>query len=198
MKEKSDLPSHLASKATLEKHEFQSQKFEFASKLEKHERQALLDYSGNSYSSINGALRSSKGESTTSKILSIDSALAKSAAPRDMITYRGIGGNSGKKLSQLSKGESFTDHGYFSTSTKREVAGNFTDSMSSNAIFVVHVKKGHPAAAIPSEHSHEAEILLPRGTKFTVLHVVEEMKPSWSGEMKLTRTIHVEARAPGH
>jgi hypothetical protein len=99
----------------------------------------------------------------------LDSAIAKSSVPQDMITYRGWG--FGSEVGSLSVGETFTDAGFVSTSASRKfVQKHFS---SGEPIAKIHLPKGQNAAfTYPGWFGHqtdEAELTLPSGLTFRVL-----------------------------
>ena len=149
----------------LSKTEFLNLKAEYHAKLNSSEKSALLKYSGEHYKDINNALRKGNipsGHADTVKHM--DTAIAKSAAPKDMHVLRNVHDKNGI-FSSLKPGDHFTDKGYVSTTNKTE--GVFSGSIQMKIL----IPKGHPAAIIPSHHPHEAEVLLPRNSKLRVHHV---------------------------
>jgi hypothetical protein len=155
-----------------------------------HVQSSIMAYSGSAYSSINGALRSHTGpgmQSLTSEVAqhvaNIDHAIAHSPAPHDLLLHRGISGSKVEELyGSLKPGDMITDQGYSSTSSQPGSA--FGGSVE----LKIHVPKGHPAMAIPSNHPNEQEILLPRSTKTRVVRV--ETVPGNYGGQK--RVVHME------
>lgn len=142
---------------------FKSERTAFTSKLTSSEKNAALSYSGSGYGEMNGGLRKGMLDGATkAKIEHLDAAINKHPAKTDMIVHRGTGGTD--VYSKMKAGDQFVEHGYSSTSAGSKAA------FSSNPVnFVIHVPKGHPAAPIPSKHPGENEVLLPRGTKFTLM-----------------------------
>lgn len=147
---------------TISQDEFASSKKTFSAKLDLSEKSALLKYSGESYQAINSSAR--HGDASHSAIKHMDSALAKSVLTTPMVTYRG---SKSKNFDDLKPGDTFVDKGYASTSYKLSIANSF----STDVIMKITTPAGKAIAAIPSQHTHEAEFLLPRNTTFKVTHV---------------------------
>ena len=137
------------------------------------ERNSVLAYSGSSYTPINEGLRGIRGRTVSSEsqrhIDQLDAALKNPAARmrQDAILYRGQGGLD--YFSKKNVGDEFDDKGFVSTS---QYTGN-AFYQSGTVRFHITVPKGHPAIAMGSDLSHysnEREILLPRGSRFRVVH----------------------------
>lgn len=140
----------------------------FDQKLETSERNAILNYSGSGYASINNKLRSSKGKEVSETIKNMDKAFKKAPAlTEDLVVRRGVG-SSGGVFDKLQTGDVFQDHGFVSTSAKP--GGGFSKSTSIH----IRVPKGAKGIYMDSKlslHSSEREFLLPRGSKFRVTGV---------------------------
>ncbi len=97
-----------------------------------------------------------------------------------LTVYRGAYGHhsaSAKKFKQ--KGHEFTDHGFTSTSLKKEVARTFSSRGKKSHIFAIHLKpgdKGYHLDRHKNYHEKEHEVLLHRGTRFKVTHHSEDDK----------------------
>jgi len=112
-------------------------------------------------------------------VRALDRGIAESAAPRDLVVYRGVNGDASARagkvdLAALKPGESFIDHGYSSTSTDLGGVGkSYTQGLGVRPGVELHIEvpAGHPIAPVPSEFSAEKELLLPRGSKYTVTSV---------------------------
>ena len=157
------------------------------SKLLNSERGALLDYSGPHYAPINAALR--KGEMPTDwrahAVERLDSALAKSSVPKDLLVYRGLRDQS--LVSHLKPGAVFRDHGFLSTTISKNVANDsFADG---GVLFHITIPKGGKALPMTRQghYNHEKEVLLPRGSRLRVRKV----------ERNENGTIIVHARVQG-
>lgn len=155
----------------------------FEAKLQPDEKAACTNYSVFA-EAVNGALRS--GQPPTSPIekhaLSVlDSAIRKSAAPTDMVVFRGIH-SAQDPLTHLKPGVVIQDKGYVSTTSSRDIASEFAhqehtgklDPSSTRVIVRIKVPRGHAAAPIPSTYKFEHEYVLPRGSKFKINSVAKE------------------------
>lgn len=148
-------------------HSFKEARKKHTNLMSSDEKSAVLSYSGNNYVNINGnpsdgtkGLRKPPPSAENmKKIEKIDAALAKSSFNQAITVHRGVGGKDFYK--DLNVGDSYTDLGYVSTS-----AGGSAAFSSKPVILTIKVPKGYPAAAIPSHHDHENEILLRRNSKF--------------------------------
>lgn len=148
-------------------HSFKEARKKHTNLMSSDEKSAVLSYSGNNYVNINGnPADGTKGlrkpppsAENMKKIEKIDAALAKSSFNQAITVHRGVGGKDFYK--DLNVGDSYTDLGYVSTS-----AGGSAAFSSKPVILTIKVPKGYPAAAIPSHHDHENEILLRRNSKF--------------------------------
>lgn len=175
---------------TVGKYEHSDMRKELTAKLSVDEHAAALKYSGPAYAKINAHLR--KDGKPTSTIKEIDAAIAKAPAPKDLVVFRGQSGAYADKLATLREGDAFVQKGYSSTSAGDESAFGGSVEMR------ITVPKGHPAAAIPSHHPHEREVLLPRNSKFVVTKS-EKVPNKWG---TLVHVLHVtvvpnnEAPAP--
>lgn len=108
----------------------------------------------------------------------VDDAIATSAAPRDMLVYRGVRGErSIKQMSALKAGDTFVDPGFGSTTASGETGAGFSKShLGKGVVLEIEVPKGHPAlpfANSANQSAPESEILLPRGTRYSVIAVEE-------------------------
>lgn len=152
-------------------------------------------YTSSGYSDINALLRTgAEPELGTKKdireyIKSIDTEVAKTSTPRDMVLFRGVTGV--EKFDRLEKGDTFTDKGFVSTTTNRKSVAEFMSTATggrfdsrpvekgvvleisvpegSNVLSVRNYFKGvsdrfGPSSGILSEAEH----ILPRGLTFRV------------------------------
>lgn len=148
------------------------------------EGQALGLYASSEYRTINPGLRAGQNPDPglTAKL---DRAVGSSAAPQDMTVYRGLGANAVPP--GVKAGDSFSDKGFVSTSAARDKTGVFVSSAREEGVepvlMKVSVRQGQQAAYIDGAaigtHGNvmnvgEAEILLPRGSTFTVTGVGTE------------------------
>lgn len=139
-----------------------------STKFKNSERSALIDYSGDSYGPINGAFRmGGKPEGHLGDVADrLDSALAKSKCPRDMVVYRGIGSKS--IVGHLKPGDVFHDKAFLSTTASSEVAhDSFADG---GVVFHITIPKGANAMPMAKEGKYpkEQEILMPRNTRMHI------------------------------
>ncbi len=119
----------------------------------------------------------------------LDSALRK-APPLDrpVTVYRGV--RKGTPFDRLKPGDSYSDKAYHSTSTRPDLAHQFTNGAAFKAdgvLLRITLPKGAKAGAIPSPFSAtEREMLLPRGSKFRVDRVVGSTGPGRPKEVFVT------------
>lgn len=160
----------------------------FNDKITGKQKKAISDYSGHHYAAINGGLRKPPPSAAVKKkVEQIDAALEKSAAPKDMIVYRGTNGK--KFVENLKPGDVYQDKGFMSTSIQKSVAEGFGGEI----MFNIHVPKGHPIAPIKGgQHDNEKEMLMPRGTSLKILSI-EKIKTSWGSERLLVHAkVHTD------
>lgn len=132
-------------------------------KATKGEMSAVKKYTSNAYAAWNDKLRHNPGFSDEST-KELDTYLAKSELPMDMVLSRKVSGEYAKILkSVIMEGTKFIDHGYVSTSTS---TGVWSGSLQMH----ISVKKGQKGAYVDSVSTYkgEKEVLLPRGSAFTV------------------------------
>lgn len=166
-------------------------KYKDAAKLTTKEKESISDYTADAYVKINGdkntnGLRNPPpSEAMKLHIANLDSAIAKSEAPINMLVHRGVNGRA--HMGDLKPGSTFGDQGYSSTSAVEGAA------FKSKEVFLhIAVPKGHPALSI-EKHSNvedEKEILLPRGTKYRVLST-KEGKLFTYGQFEGKKQLHV-------
>lgn len=153
-------------------------------KLSPRETEALLAYSNNGlFAQINAPLRQASGHLGSAGmkpvakdlhtiVRKVDSGIANSPAPREMVVYRGVSGTrSTEALGKLRPGDEFVDPGFGSTSYLHQIGKDFSDGFKvrPGVEIQITVPKGFPAMPIPSEFPKEREILLPRGVRYKVL-----------------------------
>lgn len=102
----------------------------------------------------------------------IDDAILKGKLVKDTIAYRGI--KHGQYYVDLKIGDTFSDKGYFSTSTDKKVASKFAEKLNRDerpVLFKVIGSKGTNAVYLPDEDAFtkEAEILFKRNQEFKIL-----------------------------
>lgn len=148
---------------------FKSHRDKFTASLNSAEKAAALKYSGSAYHQINGDLR--KGKAPDKTVHDLDSAIAKSPAPRDMVVHRGMSGDFVHELfSDFKPGDQFVEKGYTSTSAGGHAA------FPGNVKMVITIPKGYPVAPIPSHHASENEYLVRRNTKYQVTKIEKNSK----------------------
>lgn len=157
----------------------------FSKKLTGKETEAIMAYSGSAYGPINNGLRKGEvvGGATKAYVQAIDTAINKHPATGDFRVLRGVSDSNLNFFGKLKVGDSFKEHGYSSASVSKPFPGNVK--------IHITVPKGHPAAPIPSNHPHEEEVLLPRGTKFHVTKI----EPNQGSDDMYNLHVHVRVVA---
>ena len=145
------------------------------------ERQALSNYQGGKYIAIQDYARTGNAgdydseRAAKAEQRALDSAIRRGAAPRDVLVYRGIGAAREGITGEVKVGSVIRDRGYSSTSISRDVAHGFAEGKLDATVLEIEVPRGSPAAFVPGDGSlQEAELLLPRGSRFEVLAVRTE------------------------
>jgi hypothetical protein len=141
--------------------------------LTKEEQQSIEHYQGEKgFEKINNSLRAGNAPGAHAERLS--SAISKHKLIDDTTVYRGIGNTLSKQLSDKWRDRevgdppiTFVDKGFVSTSMDKKVAETFSKN-----VVTIKLPKGHNVLPIVDRSmSHEAEILLNRGTKFKVTNM---------------------------
>jgi hypothetical protein len=138
------------------------------------ELDAIHGYTDGEYSGLNHDLR--EGNSLTGTRLTLaanlDSALAKGDI-KGGIYYRGIDGTRATKMfgPEINIGDSVTDKGFISTSKSQATAHEFSHGGVILEITADKGMHGMDVTAISSVGNGEKEVILPRGSKFTVTGV---------------------------
>lgn len=121
---------------------------------------------------------------------SIDKAMKKGKLKMASESFRGIRENSGQKYVAMNVGDTFADKGYFSTSTQRFVAENFTSIGGANGdklpvVFKVTGKPGTNVVFIPDVDPSgiETELLFGRDQKFQIMKKTK-LKDHWEIEIE--------------
>jgi hypothetical protein len=158
-------------------------------------RESLEHYKGSGYRGINRHLRTGVADAwenpheTKKHIKNLDH-ITSHQTEHPIHVYRGID-HEHSNFHKLKPGDSFTDHGFTSTSHKHGVAKGFTSS--TEHVMKIHLPKGTKAHHLDHSNGHsnagEGEILLHRGTKF---HVTHHSKDENSG----VHYVHVTAVSP--
>lgn len=146
--------------------------------------QAIHEYQGGRYIAINefaraggelveGSVFATKAEAKATQA-ALDGAIRKGALPRDAVLYRGIGMSREGITGELTPGGVIRDLGYSSTSIDRGVASEFAAGKPGATVLEIEAPRGTPAAFVPADGGlKEAEVLLPRGTRYEVISVRE-------------------------
>jgi len=148
----------------------QNAELPFELRLEDFEIANLTKYQTDVYHRLNRALRGLEPLTTADLVMAkkIDSAIACTAIPRDMIVYRGF---SRSVVNELEPGNTFTDNGFSSASLSETVARE-RFAYGGGAIFQFVARKGTPAIYLDDLIKFpkpELEILFPRGASFRIL-----------------------------
>ncbi len=162
------------------------------------EVEAMQNYSGAMYKGLNERLRAGKGASRgdAADLKEMDKAFARASTVEPMTVYRGIGPEFAK---QLKPGVSFTDGGFTSTTSSRDIAeGYSTFGGSGGAVMEVRVPKGAKAISLKdtsafggktSVAKSEEEILLNRGGKYRVVEVIQDKPKTVKGRDGRSRRV---------
>ena len=142
------------------------------------ERDAVHDYTGSNYHSLNKAMRSEEGiQSNYHKHLDkeISSAIDKAVLTKPITVYRGsspdfLGFKSTPPIEQLQGlvGQSFRDKAFTSTSVSK--SGTFGDAIAYKILVPPGKGRGAYVRGI-SDHKSEKEFLLNKNTHFKVVKV---------------------------
>jgi hypothetical protein len=149
--------------------------------LSEGQQQALTAYQSSGYRAMNGYLRTNSEmqdfytNSIESKadldrhITNFDT-LIDSIPPTetDSTLYRGVQGKLADNLLTLQPGDSFEDKGYSSTTYDKGIATAFSKGGATVVINAPKGSKGLDVDRLFDEEAFEFEVVLPRGTKFTV------------------------------
>lgn len=130
---------------------------------------AVKEISLGDFDKINGGLR--RGDSPSSTVKNLDSAMGKTKLKENTFLYRGVGNESGQTLKV---GEVYRDKGFPATSMNKTTAYPFLRDSENGYVFRISAKKG-TNVVIPSlvegavgPVSQEAEMLLPRSSAFKI------------------------------
>jgi hypothetical protein len=167
-----------------------------SAKLDEKEVQALKEYTGSMYTTVNPLLRAGKpvSKEDRNEVKLVDEAFKKAKTTEPIEVYRGI---SGDFYSGLKDGDVFEDKGFVSTSTDLDTADNFARG-DAKAIMKVQVPKGSRAISVDSLSvfkkggaavRSENEILLDRGGKFKVISI----KPGKGNQPKIITVEYSDA-----
>jgi hypothetical protein len=132
-------------------------------------------YTGRGYNDINRHLRGTDAGANDAdieeKIDAMDAAFFRAPmSSEDRTVYRGVSPNIGR---ELLAGETFRDKGYTSTTTDMSVTEDFT-SYSDGSKYVMEITIPSGTQFIEVEESSEKEIILNKGSRFSIDEVREE------------------------
>jgi hypothetical protein len=132
-------------------------------------------YTGRGYNDINRHLRDTDAgvndADIEEKIDAMDAAFFRAPmSSEDRTVYRGVSPNIGR---ELLAGETFKDKGYTSTTTDMSVTEDFT-SYSDGSKYVMEITIPSGTQFIEVEESSEKEIILNKGSRFSIDEVREE------------------------
>jgi hypothetical protein len=142
----------------------------FQLRIDDFEIADLTKYQADVYHSLNRALRGLELVTMADLVMAkkIDSAIARTAIPRDMIVYRGFMRN---VVNELEPGDTFTDNG-FSSSSLSETVARERFAYGGGAIFQFVAPKGTHAIYLDDLIKFpkpERELLFRRGASFRIL-----------------------------
>lgn len=141
-------------------------------------REAVHHYSGSGAGQLNAALRENQIEAheNLNQIAKLEPKLAAMVGALDAVTrceqrepppsvvYRGAGSKTRIELDKLGVGDTFIDHGFMSTSTRKDVVKSF----GGGAVQMRISTRSGVSIKGWSMHRPEEEVLLPRGSRFKV------------------------------
>ena len=158
-------------------------------------------YVGGRFSNINDGLRGTEKLDDVDKaaIKGLDSAIAKSESPEDVVVFRGATGVGFLGDPAKLVGKTIKEKGYTSTTLMEDVANGFAYSKvdQDDARFEIKVPKGSKMLSVDSllgeDSLNQHEMVLPRGSKFKVTGATpksikvggREVKRFWVIEMEL-------------
>ncbi|KNY20370.1 ADP-ribosyltransferase [Methylobacterium sp. ARG-1] len=145
---------------------------------------AINNYSGASFSEINGFLRKRaaakdrsnpyKEEDLGPEIRNLDRVLKRSKMTEDTVVYRGMSGEFAQRVKALKPGAILRDGGYVSTSLHRSTADE-SFSGEDGVVLKLLLPKGNRAYLMngrgASSFAMEHEVMLPRGSRFRIRKV---------------------------
>lgn len=142
---------------------------EFA-QLHVQETASIIEYTSNSFTVLNGALRSKTAEQIAEHKVIIESAVdgLKKLPPFEGTSYRGTRLPLDMR-NRLQVGDTFEDEAFLSTSSDARAA------FDGNTTFTIQGKTGRSVESI-SEFSGEKEILFMPGTKFRITKIEDRMR----------------------
>lgn len=168
--------------------------------LDEAHKQAIKEYTGSMYLSVNQALRKGKPipAEDRKEMKLVDEAFSKAKTTEPLEVYRGIGPTDADMFANLKVGDSYQDKGFVSTSTDVDTADNFSRG-ENPTILHVQVPKGSKAISVDSmsvfkQGGHAArsenEILLNRGASYKVLSI----KPGKRGQPRVVTVEYTDGQ----
>jgi SPP1 gp7 family putative phage head morphogenesis protein len=159
---------------------------EWAGRLTADEKRAIRDYQGTTYRWLNARLRGKpnpygyawtrQDDAVKDRYVSrIDAAISRGRTTEDIVTYRGFSDDriTNPVVWDNIVGQEIRDDGYCSTSFAREVAEKFAygGNPARRVLAEIRIPAGMRAGYVSLVHEMgEKELLLPRGTRFRVIH----------------------------
>lgn len=169
---------------------------EWKSNLDETEVEAVETYTSQAYENINSMLRGKVEGDMESKMIvdTLDYAIEKSKVPFDISVYRGVRYAEDLKnffTNDAKVGGTWSDPAYLSTSLDKT---SFSAFKGADVSFKINVPKGSSGAFLNgdlSKYPNEAEMLLPRGTKFRIDRIVKKKYGSFTagGRVEVTLTV---------
>lgn len=161
--------------------------------------QAIIDYSESKYRPINAQLRAAQLAGTDTNFFKLEKEVAIKVAALDIVTridtrdekttvFRGSGNDVARIVDSLGVGDTFTDHGYQSTSTNPNKSMGFKSA--DGVLMKISTNQGVSIKAI-SSHGPEDEVLLPRGARMKITSKEWRYVPG-QGRMLVVEMDHLE------
>jgi hypothetical protein len=147
--------------------------------ISSREKEALQNYTGAMYRDMNPKLRAGKAVSKEDKedLAHLDAVFSKAKTTEPMTVFRGIGSDF---ADTLTKGGSFSEGAFMSTSSDKKTASVFTGSGRDRTIMEINVPTGSSAISANDFSQFgskggkgENEIILNRGQKYKVVDIKE-------------------------
>lgn len=159
--------------------------------LSPQQTQAIKEYTGSMYKSVNPRLRAGKPvpKADSKDVKLVDEAFSKASTTEAIEVYRGVGATEQDTFANLQVGSSFEDKGFVSTSTDKDTADNFSRG-DNPTILHIQVPAGSKAISVDSlsvfkkggyATRSENEILLNRGGSYKVVSI----KPAKRGQPRV-------------
>ena len=126
----------------------------------------------------------------------LDSLTTRTTLPETVTVYRGFRRSTPPATARAWIGSTMRDDGFLSTSLSPAVAEDFAyDGAYNGTVYQITLPAGTPAAWVDRHRSREeAEVLLPRSSRFQVTDVSQRAMPGRQGQF--FTVIHLTARPP--